>query len=369
MHKDRYRFLFDNVTHIFPTYPLALYEGRVQIQANRLPKNLEPFEPLDFPLPFNCQLRLYLPPGSTLSKAQVKCMVDSLIEMSDCRDRLINRSAYEPENKLSFLMMRLFHSAGTEGLTYIASAGLSIGYDFTLPYYVCAVRIMPPETDKHTHDYKISSLLYLIRSFYKTSVRDLVVQLTSSRLVVCRCLDAEPLGQRNRTIDYFSELNSIITSRLHVSIQVGVGCVTQGITDFSASLLQAQATLKYAVIFRSNETTNFYEDFKLEEEISHINSQHLDHFLGSYCTKLDKNAQFVELLEALVMHNMDITMAAKELFIHRNTAVYRMNQLKSELGLNPLHNDSDRFTLITIYIYYKLSQREKEHPPKKGGIS
>lgn len=367
MYKDHYKFLFDSITHIFPDYPLAFYEGNRQVLATRLPKNMEPFQLFNFPLPFDCQLQLFLPQNDAVSPEQVQRMVDSLIEVSNCRDRLINYSAYRPEDKLSFLMMRLFNSAGTEGLTYITSAGLSIGYDFTLPYQIAALRIIAPKADSHTYDYTIRSLISLIRSFYKTSTQDLVIQFTGSQLVICRCLEREPnTGQRRQTIDYFSELNSIITSRLHISIQAGVGCVTQGITDFSTGLLQAQAALKYALIFRSNETTNFYEDFKIEEEISHINNRQLAHFLGSYRAKLDKNPQLAEMLEALVLHNMDLSAAAKALFIHRNTAVYRMNQLKNELGLNPLHNDSDRFTLITIYIYYKLSQCETEKALQKG---
>ena len=50
--------------------------------------------------------------------------------------------------------------------------------------------------------------------------------------------------------------------------------------------------------------------------------------------------------------NMDISMAAEALFIHRNTMVFRLNQLKKQLNLNPFHKDNDRFKLILLYHYF-----------------
>jgi carbohydrate diacid regulator len=314
---------------------------------------------LHFHLPHDCLLSLWLPNTETYRAEQVRNMIERLIELHLCRDQFLSRSTSGPKDKLSFLITRLFNPAGAESLSYIASAGQIAGYDFTLPYCVCALEVTAAEIDELSRENLLRSVMYLIRSFHRTSLQDLVAPLSGSRIVICKQIRDMDAEQREQLNAYFDELFSRISEKFGIGVRVGIGDITRGITDFSNSLIQARAALKYAGIYQPHRSISFYQDYSIEDEISKIPMHRLTHFLEHYCADLDKYPPLLEMLEALIETNMDISRAAKVLFIHRNTAVYRMEQLKEMFGLNPLHSDSDRFTLITIYVYYKLSRRDK----------
>jgi sugar diacid utilization regulator len=63
--------------------------------------------------------------------------------------------------------------------------------------------------------------------------------------------------------------------------------------------------------------------------------------------------EFLQLADVLIQHNMNYAQAAKVLFVHKNTIVFRMNKLKSILGIDPYANQ-DHLALFS-YLYYYIS--------------
>ncbi|QIB26585.1 PucR family transcriptional regulator [Caloranaerobacter azorensis] len=50
---------------------------------------------------------------------------------------------------------------------------------------------------------------------------------------------------------------------------------------------------------------------------------------------------------------MNLKNAAKDLYVHRNTIVFRLNKIKELLNIDPIHNDTDRILLRLLYFYIK----------------
>lgn len=355
MRKESNRHLFHLVTGIFPEYHAELSGTGFQPALTYNPLGIQAQDYLRFSLSDGLTLTLYLPQDDLGMAEQIKKMVISLIETLTDRERLLDHVGISQDN-VSFLTTRLFNPAGTESLAHVVFSGLSMGYDLTIPRRVCVLDIRALETDRILRESTLRSILYAIRSFSKNSSQDLAVQVTNSRIVLCRQFEGNGSRQRSQAIGYCSRLCAYLMDRFQVSIRVGVGSATKSISDFSTSLVQAQSALKYARIFPDGQTVHFYEDYIFEEEFSRMPPKMLAHFLESYCIHLDAQPLLAETLEALVIHNMDMAAAANALYVHRNTVVFRINQMKRLFRLNPLHNDSDRFTLISIYIYYKLSR-------------
>lgn len=60
---------------------------------------------------------------------------------------------------------------------------------------------------------------------------------------------------------------------------------------------------------------------------------------------------YVEIIGALIKTNWNLVDASRELFMHKNTLVYRYNKLKERLNINPILSASDRFFVEAFYIY------------------
>ena len=44
-----------------------------------------------------------------------------------------------------------------------------------------------------------------------------------------------------------------------------------------------------------------------------------------------------EIIQSLAENSLCVTLVAKKLYIHRNTALYHLNQIKKKTGLDPLN--------------------------------
>lgn len=67
----------------------------------------------------------------------------------------------------------------------------------------------------------------------------------------------------------------------------------------------------------------------------------------------EEKKQLVEIVEALRNNNYNVVYSAKELFIHRNTMIFRLNKLKESLNLDPISNADDREFLNELGYYFK----------------
>ena len=96
----------------------------------------------------------------------------------------------------------------------------------------------------------------------------------------------------------------------------------------------------------------FYEH--MNEYLQHIapvqEFRHIFHILDRcFPEKMEK--MMVETILALHRNNFSFPQAAKELFIHKNTLVYRYNQIKDFSGLDPVASAEDRAFLVAFCVY------------------
>lgn len=97
----------------------------------------------------------------------------------------------------------------------------------------------------------------------------------------------------------------------------------------------------------------FLSDYIKEYFRTLIPRQELQQVFYIYGTEIDEDLrrQFVELIGALESANYNLSEAARELYVHKNTLVYRYNKMKDYLGLDPLESADDRRFMELLYLY------------------
>ena len=97
----------------------------------------------------------------------------------------------------------------------------------------------------------------------------------------------------------------------------------------------------------------FFADYIKEYFRTLIPQQELQQVFYIYGKEIDADLrkQFVELIGALEDANYNLSEAAKKLYIHKNTLVYRYNKMKDYLGVNPLESADDRRFMELLYLY------------------
>ena len=59
----------------------------------------------------------------------------------------------------------------------------------------------------------------------------------------------------------------------------------------------------------------------------------------------------IETALTLQKHNFNFARAAEELYVHKNTLVYRYNQIRELMGIDPVNSGEDRMLLVAFAVY------------------
>jgi hypothetical protein len=120
------------------------------------------------------------------------------------------------------------------------------------------------------------------------------------------------------------------------TIAVGVSSVISDITNLHICYKRARAALDMAV--RTSTRLLYFDDMGIYRLLSSVTDQHLLREMGTdtlqpiiaYDQK--HNTNYVATLESYLKHNGSIQAVSEEMFTHRNTVIYRVNNIKKLLG-------------------------------------
>ncbi|WP_158734687.1 sugar diacid recognition domain-containing protein [Alteribacillus sp. YIM 98480] len=118
---------------------------------------------------------------------------------------------------------------------------------------------------------------------------------------------------------------------------VGIGKANDRIKGYRTSYKQAENALFIGKKLRGHGIFNI-EDYWVEElmwENESKTEEDLSQF--KWLKKLNpyKTPLLVETINAFCKYNLNVSVTAKHLYIHRNTLLYRLDKIEDETGLNP----------------------------------
>ena len=71
----------------------------------------------------------------------------------------------------------------------------------------------------------------------------------------------------------------------------------------------------------------------------------------------EKNrANMIELIEALRRNNYNLNNTSKEMYIHKNTLIFRFNKIKEQYNINPIQNMAGREFLDWLALFLKMNR-------------
>lgn len=318
-----------------------------------------------------------LPQGRTLLIRDSASSHELAKERSEMANSIVTlllsqqQSAAVSEDKFSTMALladRLFHITTADSATFLALWAGEIGFDLFLPRAICVFNLPSAEHSPALQ----SSLMRMIQSSLSTHHfagetiknsentphQNIIAPLGNHQIVLLKVVPDAHSNLRTLLYPYLSSVCAMLMDQFNLPVQVGIGSVPEALYEYGISLKEAQTAIKYARLFETRQTINFIGDFSFEEEITRLPKELLDHFLEPYIRRIT-SPQLIETIYALIRCNMDITQTANMLYVHRNTVLFRLDQIKRLLNLNPLHNDNDRFMLHMLYAYYKLYCADK----------
>lgn len=313
------------------------------------------FHSISIPIFEQYQLCTYIPVLSFPDIFIPARMLDQLVKVYlNLPSTNMETHSVQMQNETQVFFDQLFYISTTNQSTYVSMLSTKLGIDLSLNRLVCIIQFEKP----FTQIARFSTLVRTIKSFLKVQKQDIYGLYGSTQIIYCPHIN---LDSYNR--ETFEQKLEHCIDELHLEyklhVRIGIGLFVQDVLDYSQSFLAAITTLQ---IFAQDLKSPIacVDDYLCEQILHFISQDKLDHFLSASVKILQEHPLVASAIGALVNNDMDLYSAADYLHIHRNTIVFRIQQLKKLLHLNPLHNDSDRLLIHLIYRYYQ----QLEHSSK-----
>jgi carbohydrate diacid regulator len=143
--------------------------------------------------------------------------------------------------------------------------------------------------------------------------------------------------------------------KLKVNFRIGISTQYEQLEKFSQSYLDCDLAL---TISNPNEVIVYYSDIESKALIFQLNKEVAERF--SKRVLHDTLIKYKDTLECFFNNDFNIQQTAEELFIHRNTLLYRLNKIVEDTGYNP-RNFRDAVTLqLAIWGSEKLNSTTYE---------
>lgn len=169
------------------------------------------------------------------------------------------------------------------------------------------------------------------------------------------------LGEEDvyHSAESFAEvLYQSVCQELNIAPIIGVGTTCSGFSEIASSFEGAQSAIRMSTLISVKSGVFSYREYLLLKILEELPSNKLNVFIDSLCNgrsgkEILKDKDIISTGEEFLNCNLNLTETSKNLFMHRNTLIYRLDKIENAMGLD-LRKFSDAVTFRIITLMYKL---------------
>jgi carbohydrate diacid regulator len=214
---------------------------------------------------------------------------------------------------------------------------------------------------KYHSDYSAAKLIQALTSAEGHSVQDVIAVARNNDIILLKALGDKKSdtvkGYKLVIEEYIKNaLEKLPTEYEPKKISFFIGSLQSNINRYKNSHLHAQE-----LVLQTKEAfgIHFFNDHILDYYRSFASIKAYDEVFNIYDPLFNEGEkkQLVEMVKALYKNNYNVLYSAKELYIHRNTLLFRLNKLKDTLNIDPIAVAEDREFLNELAYYFSKTKK------------
>lgn len=180
----------------------------------------------------------------------------------------------------------------------------------------------------------------------------LVVKMDSTRIAAVVFSD-----ESQTPVELGQFLSQSLYEEVGIKASVGIGCEVKSFTELAPSYNQAATAVRMSGIFRSKGEVHTYREFLLVKMLEDVPKSRLKEYMEQFridnAAEVFADEEMTNTAEEFLENSLNISETSRNLFMHRNTLMYRLDKIERITGLN-IRNFSDAVTFRVITILHKL---------------
>ena len=234
-------------------------------------------------------------------------------------------------------------------LVDIYSRAKKLGIENNVPRVVFLIET---EIDKEFN------VVEIVRSIFPTKQKDFVTAVDEKSIILVKELKEKDSKEE---IDQISKhIYDTLSAEAMTSVYVAIGTVVNDLKNVSASYKEAKMALEVGKIFEENKKIVNYEQLGIGRLIYQLPAPLCKMFINEVLHGLSMDQFDEETLTTVnkfFENNLNVSETSRQLYIHRNTLVYRLDKLQKMTGLD-LRNFDDAIIfkimlMVSKYMHYR----------------
>ncbi len=242
-------------------------------------------------------------------------------KMALCQIRNLFRSVYEPENRLMGLRQIINGEITGEKLSETCHQLQLKSGNFAV--YVIQYK-----------DEETAILLETLRNLFVNSYTDLLVEMDGTKSVLLKPVGDIPSGNFEQ---YARVIVDNVEAEVMQNVWVGYGDPIVSYAQVHRAYKNASTALQFGRTYYGKERVFYYEQLGIGRLIYKRPQDLCELFLKEVLGEnmdLGFDEETMTTINKLFENNLNISETARQLYIHRNTLVYRLERIEKRIGLD-----------------------------------
>jgi len=180
-----------------------------------------------------------------------------------------------------------------------------------------------------------SGLYEIVRSMFPDKEKDFVINIDSNNIVLIKELKGD---SNNKTVDTIAhQIIDNINSEAYMSALVGVSSICEGISQLNTAYKEAQIALEVGKVFDEEKSVLNYGNLGIGRLIYQLPTKLCELFLHEVFKKGDLSlldSETILTINKFFENDLNVSETSRQLFVHRNTLVYRLEKIYKLTGLD-----------------------------------
>ncbi|SFC09293.1 PucR family transcriptional regulator [Butyrivibrio sp. YAB3001] len=195
----------------------------------------------------------------------------------------------------------------------------------------------------------------LLSSMYGQHSGDFVTAVDENSVILIKALG------RSQSYEEVNKIATTIVDMMNteamLNVRVSYGTIVDELKDLSKSFKEAKMALEVGKIFYAEKRVNAYNTlgigrliYQLPESLCKI---FIDEIFGDKEVPDDLDEETLNTINKFFENNLNVSETSRQLFVHRNTLVYRIEKLEKSSGLDVRNfDDALTFKIALMVISY-----------------
>jgi len=224
--------------------------------------------------------------------------------------------------------------------------------DINVPRVVYMVETTP-END--------SSVNELLKNMFSAQSGDYITSVEENKIILIKAIEGEE--GYDEIIQIAHTIADMVNTEIMTNVRVAIGTLVQELKDVSKSYKEAKMALDVGKIFYEENNISAYTTLGIGRLIYQLPinlcKMYIEEIFGDHIPE-DLDEETLHTINKFFENNLNVSETSRQLFLHRNTLVYRIEKLQKSIGLDIRTFDDALTFKIALMVVNYMKYLEKQ---------